>query len=304
MTPFNFPKQVSFYKGKVRDVYYLSDNLLVMVASNRISAFDVILPRTIPYKGQVLNQIAAYMLNATKDICPNWLLSIPAPNVAIGKKCTPFKLEMVVRGNLTGHAWRTYRSGKRTLCGALLPENMIENDFFSYPIITPSTKASEGHDEDISPVEIIQQGLATQKEWDTLCQYTLALFERGKKIAAKQGLILVDTKYDFGKIGDEIVLMDEIHTPDSSRYFYADGFEQRQKNGEKQKQLSKEFVREWLIENNFMGKEGQSIPLMTDEWIDTISNRYIELYEKVIGEKFIPQKLSEQETYNKIVASL
>ena len=275
-----------------------------MVASNRISAFDVILPRTIPYKGQVLNQIAAYMLNATKDICPNWLLSIPAPNVAIGKKCTPFKLEMVVRGNLTGHAWRTYRSGKRTLCGALLPENMIENDFFSYPIITPSTKASEGHDEDISPVEIIQQGLATQKEWDTLCQYTLALFERGKKIAAKQGLILVDTKYEFGKIGDEIVLMDEIHTPDSSRYFYADGFEQRQKNGEKQKQLSKEFVREWLIENNFMGKEGQSIPLMTDEWIDTISNRYIELYEKVIGEKFIPQKLSEQETYNKIVASL
>ena len=304
MTPFNFPKQVSFYKGKVRDVYYLSDNLLVMVASNRISAFDVILPRTIPYKGQVLNQIAAYMLNATKDICPNLLLSITAPNVAIGKKCTPFKLEMVVRGNLTGHAWRTYRSGKRTLCGALLPENMIENDFFSYPIITPSTKASEGHDEDISPVEIIQQGLATQKEWDTLCQYTLALFERGKKIAAKQGLILVDTKYEFGKIGDEIVLMDEIHTPDSSRYFYADGFEQRQKNGEKQKQLSKEFVREWLIENNFMGKEGQSIPLMTDEWIDTISNRYIELYEKVIGEKFIPQKLSEQETYNKIVASL
>ena len=304
MTPFNFPKQVSFYKGKVRDVYYLSDNLLVMVASNRISAFDVILPRTIPYKGQVLNQIAAYMLNATKDICPNWLLSIPAPNVAIGKKCTPFKLEMVVRGNLTGHAWRTYRSGKRTLCGALLPENMIENDFFSSPIITPSTKASEGHDEDISPVEIIQQGLATQKEWDTLCQYTLALFERGKKIAAKQGLILVDTKYEFGKIGDEIVLMDEIHTPDSSRYFYADGFEQRQKNGEKQKQLSKEFVREWLIENNFMGKEGQTIPVMTDEWIDTISNRYIELYEKVIGEKFIPQKLSEQETYNKIVASL
>ena len=304
MTPFNFPKQVSFYKGKVRDVYYLSDNLLVMVASNRISAFDVILPRTIPYKGQVLNQIAAYMLNATKDICPNWLLSIPAPNVAIGKKCTPFKLEMVVRGNLTGHAWRTYSSGKRTLCGAILPENMNENDFFSSPIITPSTKASEGHDEDISPAEIIQQGLATQKEWDTLCQYTLALFERGKKIAAKQGLILVDTKYEFGKIGDEIVLMDEIHTPDSSRYFYADGFEQRQKNREKQKQLSKEFVREWLIENNFMGKEGQTIPVMTDEWIDTISNRYIELYEKVIGEKFIPQKLSEQETYNKIVASL
>ncbi len=304
MTPFNFPDQVAFYKGKVRDVYYLSNNLLIMVASNRISAFDVVLPRDIPYKGQVLNQIAAYMLNATKDICPNWLLSIPAPNVAIGKKCTPFKLEMVVRGNLTGHAWRTYSSGKRTLCGAILPENMNENDFFPSPIITPSTKASEGHDEDISPAEIIQQGLATQKEWDTLCQYTLALFERGKKIAAKQGLILVDTKYEFGKIGEEIVLMDEIHTPDSSRYFYADGFEQRQKNGEKQKQLSKEFVREWLIENNFMGKEGQTIPLMTDEWIDTISNRYIELYEKIIGEKFIPESLSEVETYHKIVAAL
>ncbi len=304
MTPFNFPRQVGFYKGKVRDVYYLSDDLLVMVASNRISAFDVILPRTIPFKGQVLNQIAAYMLNATKDICPNWLLTIPAPNVAIGKKCTPFKLEMVVRGNLTGHAWRTYSSGKRTLCGAILPENMNENDFFPSPIITPSTKASEGHDEDISPTEIIKQGLATQKEWDTLCQYTLALFERGKKIAAKQGLILVDTKYEFGKYGEEIVLMDEIHTPDSSRYFYADGFEQRQKNGEKQKQLSKEFVREWLIENNFMGKEGQTIPPMTDEWINTISNRYIELYEKVIGEKFIPENLSDQETYNKIVAAL
>ncbi len=304
MTPFNFPNQVAFYKGKVRDVYYLSNNLLVMVASNRISAFDVVLPRDIPYKGQVLNQIAAYMLNATKDICPNWLLTIPAPNVAIGKKCTPFKLEMVVRGNLTGHAWRTYSSGKRTLCGAILPENMNENDFFPSPIITPSTKASEGHDEDISPAEIIQQCLATQKEWDTLCQYTLALFERGKNIAAKQGLILVDTKYEFGKIGDEIVLMDEIHTPDSSRYFYADGFEQRQKNGEKQKQLSKEFVREWLIENNFMGKEGQTIPPMKDEWINTISQRYIELYEKVIGEKFVPESLGEVETYNKIVAAL
>ena len=304
MTPFNFPKQVSFYKGKVRDVYYLSDNLLVMVASNRISAFDVILPRTIPCKGQVLNQIAAYMLNATKDICPNWLLAIPAPNVAIGKKCTPFKLEMVVRGNLTGHAWRTYRSGKRTLCGALLPENMIENDFFSSPIITPSNKASEGHDEDISPAEIIQQGLATQKEWDTLCQYTLALFERGKKIAAKQGLILVDTKYEFGKIGDEIVLMDEIHTPDSSRYFYADGFEQRQKNGEKQKQLSKEFVREWLIENNFMGKDGQVVPHMDDEWIDTISKRYIELYEKVVGQSFVPENWDDDKTVAAIEASL
>ncbi len=275
-----------------------------MVASNRISAFDVVLPKPIPYKGQVLNQIAAYMLNATTDICPNWLISTPAPNVAIGKKCTPFKIEMVIRGNLTGHAWRTYASGKRILCGATMPENMKENDFFPSPIITPSTKASEGHDEDITPTEIIQQGLATKKEWETLCQYALALFERGKQIAAKQGLILVDTKYEFGKIGSEIVLMDEIHTPDSSRYFYLDGFEERQAKGEKQKQLSKEFVREWLIENNFMGKEGQIVPTMTDEWIDVISQRYIELYENVIGEKFVAQNLSEQETYEKIVAAL
>ena len=275
-----------------------------MIASDRISAFDVILPKPIPYKGQVLNQIAAYMLDATKDICPNWLISTPAPNVAIGKKCTPFKIEMVVRGNLVGHAWRTYSSGKRNLCGITMPDGLKENDYFPTPIITPSTKASEGHDEDISKEEIIAQGLASAEDWKILEKYALQLFERGKAIAAQQGLILVDTKYEFGKIGDEIVLMDEIHTPDSSRYFYADGFKQRQKNGEKQKQLSKEFVREWLIENNFMGKEGQSIPVMTDEWIDTISNRYIELYEKVIGEKFIPQKLSEQETYNKIVASL
>jgi phosphoribosylaminoimidazole-succinocarboxamide synthase len=304
MAAFNFPHQVNFYQGKVRDVYYLSNNMLIMIASNRISAFDVVLPKPIPYKGQVLNQIAAYMLNATKDICPNWLLSTPAPNVAIGKKCTPFKIEMVIRGNLTGHAWRTYNSEKRILCGAVLPENMKENDFFPSPIITPSTKASEGHDEDITPEDIIKQGLATQKEWETLCQYALALFERGKQIAAKQGLILVDTKYEFGKIGDQIVLMDEIHTPDSSRYFYADGFDQRQANGEKQKQLSKEFVREWLIENNFMGKEGQTVPAMSDEWIDVISQRYIELYEKIIGEKFIPQNLTEQETFAKIVAAL
>jgi len=267
-----------------------------MVASNRISAFDVILPRPIPFKGQVLTQIAAYMLHATKDICPNWLLSTPAPNVSIGKKCEPFKIEMVVRGNLTGHAWRTYSSGSRILCGETMPDGMKENDYFPSPIITPSTKATEGHDEDISAFEIIKQGLATKADWEVLCSYALQLFEKGKAIAAKQGLILVDTKYEFGKIGGAIVLMDEIHTPDSSRYFYADGFEERQQKGERQKQLSKEFVREWLIENNFMGKEGQTVPAMSDEWVDVISKRYIELYEKVIGEKFIPQELSDAET--------
>ncbi|MBL0146313.1 MAG: phosphoribosylaminoimidazolesuccinocarboxamide synthase [Chitinophagaceae bacterium] len=304
MAQFNFPNQINFYSGKVRDVYYLNNDILVMVASNRISAFDVILPRPIPFKGQVLNQIAAYMLNATKDICPNWLISTPAPNVAIGKKCDPFKIEMVVRGNLTGHAWRTYKEGKRTLCGAAMPDGMKENDYFPAPIITPSTKAAQGHDEDITPEEIVKQGLATLKEWNTLCTYALALFTRGKQIAAKQGLILVDTKYEFGKIGDEIVLMDEIHTPDSSRYFYADEFEERQQKGEKQKQLSKEFVREWLIENDFMGKTGQTVPEMTNEWITTISNRYIELYEKVIGEKFVSKNLSDEETYTKIIAAL
>jgi len=295
MTTFKFTHQTQFYKGKVRDVYTIADKLLVMVASNRISAFDVILPKPIPYKGQVLNQIAAYMLKATEDLCPNWLLTIPAPNVSIGKKCVPFKIEMVVRGNLTGHAWRTYASGKRTLCGVDLPEGMKENDFFPTPIITPSTKASEGHDEDISKEEIIAQQLATEAEWKMLEKYALALFEKGKEIAAKQGLILVDTKYEFGKIGETIYLMDEIHTPDSSRYFYADGYEERQAKGERQKQLSKEFVREWLIENNFMGKEGQSVPEMSEEWIETISKRYIELYEQVIGEKFIPTDLGEEE---------
>jgi phosphoribosylaminoimidazole-succinocarboxamide synthase len=275
-----------------------------MIASDRISAFDVILPEPIPFKGQVLNQIAAFMLAATQDICPNWLLNIPAPNVAIGKKCTPFKIEMVVRGNLVGHAWRTYHSGARILCGVHLPEGMQENDFFPTPIITPSTKASEGHDEDISKEEIIKQGLASAADWDILEKYALALFQRGKEIAAKQGLILVDTKYEFGKIGETIYLMDEIHTPDSSRYFYADGFEERQLKKEKQKQLSKEFVREWLIQNNFMGKEGQKVPHMSAEWIDTISKRYIELYEQVIGEKFIPQQLSEEETYQLVCASL
>jgi phosphoribosylaminoimidazole-succinocarboxamide synthase len=304
MKVLKFPQQTGFYRGKVRDVYSISNKYLVMFASNRISAFDVILPRPIPFKGQVLNQIAAYMLNATKDICPNWLLSVPAPNVSIGKKCLPFKIEMVVRGNLTGHAWRTYASGKRTLCGVELPEGMKENDYFPSPIITPSTKAEEGHDEDITAKEIIARKLATEKEWNSLCDYALKLFARGKEIAAKQGLILVDTKYEFGKIDTEIILMDEIHTPDSSRYFYADGFEERQQKGERQKQLSKEFVREWLIENNFMGKEGQTVPEMSDAWVDTISKRYIELYEKIIGKKFVPEQYSDEETEKLTLAAL
>ncbi len=265
-----------------------------MIASNRISAFDVILPRQIPYKGQVLNQIAAYMLKATRDICPNWLVDTPAPNVSIGKRCEPFKIEMVVRGNVVGHAWRTYSSGKRELCGVTMAEGLKENDFFPSPIITPSTKAAEGHDEDISKEDIIAKGLATETDWKILEDYTLKLFARGKEIAAKQGLILADTKYEFGKIGDTIYLMDEVHTPDSSRYFYADGFEERQATGEKQKQLSKEFVREWLIANNFMGKEGQTVPTMSDEWIDTISKRYIELFEKVTGSSFIPETLDDK----------
>lgn len=304
MIPHQFPQQTNFYSGKVRDVYSIGSNLLVMIASNRISAFDVILPKPIPFKGQVLNEIAAYMLKATQDICPNWLLATPAPSASIGKRCEPFKIEMVVRGNLTGHAWRTYQSGSRKLCGITLPEGLKENDFFPTPIITPSTKASEGHDEDISKEDIIAQGLATAEEWVILEKYTLALFERGKSIAAKRGLILVDTKYEFGKIGDEIVLMDEIHTPDSSRYFYADGFEERQAAGEKQKQLSKEFVREWLINNNFMGKEGQTVPEMNEEWIETISKRYIELYENIIGEPFEPKHNSDEEVYALIETAL
>lgn len=295
-----FPKQSGFYKGKVRDVYSIGENLLVMIASNRISAFDVILPRLIPFKGQVLNQIAALMLEKTKDICPNWLISCPAPQASIGYRCNPFKIEMVVRGNLVGHAWRTYASGKRVLCGITMPDGLKENDYFPQPIITPSTKAAEGHDEDISREEIIAQGLATASEWDQLETYALALFERGRTIAKERGLILADTKYEFGKIGDTIYLMDEIHTPDSSRYFYAEGFEKRQQSGERQKQLSKEFVREWLIANNFMGKEGQTVPDMTDEWVNTISRRYIELYERVTGEKFEPSDLSEEETVNRI----
>jgi phosphoribosylaminoimidazole-succinocarboxamide synthase len=303
MNQFNFPSQTSFYSGKVRDVYTIRDQYLVMVASNRISAFDVILPRPIPYKGQVLNQIAAYMLSNTKDICSNWLMDVPAPNVSIGHLCKPFKIEMVVRGNLVGHAWRTYQTS-RIICGQTMSDGLKENDFFPTPLITPSTKAAEGHDEDISEAEIITQGLATAEEWEILKKYTLALFERGKSIAAKQGLILADTKYEFGKLGDQIVLMDEIHTPDSSRYFFAEGFDERQSNGERQLQLSKEFVREWLMANGFMGKEGQTVPEMSDEWISTISGRYIELYEKLIGEPFSPAEISEQETYEKVVAAL
>ena len=299
-----FPQQTGFYSGKVRDVYYIGSDWLVMVASDRISAFDVILPRLIPFKGQVLNQIAAFMLESTRDICPNWLVSTPAPQVSIGKKCTPFKIEMVVRGNLVGHAFRTYQSGSRMLCGAILPEGMRENDFFSEPIITPSTKAEQGHDEDISPTEIIQKGLATEAEWQVLQQYTLALFARGREIAEKRGLILADTKYEFGKIGDTIYLMDEVHTPDSSRYFISDGFSEKQAAGEKQQQLSKEFVREWLMANHFMGKEGQQVPEMSDEWIDTISKRYIQLFEKVTGTTFVPSILSEDELQQSIIGAL
>ena len=304
MNPYNFPLQTNFYRGKVRDVYTIQNELIVMIASNRISAFDVILPSPIPYKGQVLNQIAAFMLEKTRDICPNWLLQSPAPNVSIGKLCAPFKIEMVVRGNLTGHAWRTYSSGQKILCGVTMPEGLKENDYFPQPIITPSTKADEGHDEDISKEEIIQKNIVSKDDYEQLEKYALRLFERGKAIAAKRGLILVDTKYEFGKLGDEIILMDEIHTPDSSRYFYANGFEERQSRGEKQKQLSKEFVREWLIENNFMGKDGQKVPPMSEEWIAVIRDRYIELYEKLIGEKFVPQELSDAETKERIEKAL
>ena len=304
MAQYIFPNQTGFYRGKVRDVYSIGSQWLVMVASDRISAFDVILPRTIPYKGQVLNQIAAYMLQQTADICPNWLKDSPAPHVSIGSRCEPFKIEMVVRGNLVGHAWRTYQSGNRMICGVTMPEGLKENDFFPIPLITPSTKAAEGHDEDISKEAIIAGGLATAEEWEVLEKYALALFQRGKEIAAKRGLILADTKYEFGKLGDTIYLMDEIHTPDSSRYFYAEQFEEKQQRGDRQTQLSKEFVREWLIANDFMGKEGQTVPAMSDEWVQTISNRYIELYEKVIGDSFQPQHFTEEETYQAVVQSL
>jgi phosphoribosylaminoimidazole-succinocarboxamide synthase len=295
-THFNFPEQTSFYKGKVRDVYSIGADLLVMVASDRISAFDVVLPRAIPFKGQVLNQIAAHMLEATADLVPNWRLASPDPNITIGYRCEPFKVEMVIRGYLTGHAWRTYNSGLRVLCGVALPEGLKEHDRLPEPIITPTTKASEGHDEDISREQIIAQGIVSESDYEKLESYTRALFARGTEIAAKQGLILVDTKYEFGKRGDEILLMDEIHTPDSSRYFYADGYAERQASGEQQRQLSKEFVREWLIANDFMGKDGQIVPEMTDEWIGQISARYIELYEQVTGKKFERQDYTDADS--------
>ncbi|MCX6312545.1 MAG: phosphoribosylaminoimidazolesuccinocarboxamide synthase [Bacteroidetes bacterium] len=285
-THFNFPNQTAFYKGKVRDVYSIGTDLLVMIATDRISAFDVVLPRGIPYKGQVLNQVAAHFLEATKDIVPNWVKAVPDPVVTAGIRCEPYKVEMVIRGYLSGHAWREYSLGKRTVCGVAMPDGLKESDKFPEPIITPTTKASVGHDEDITREEIIKSGLVSEKEYVQLENYTRALYNRGNEMAGNQGLILVDTKYEFGISNGTIYLMDEIHTPDSSRYFYSEGYEERQKNDEPQKQLSKEFVRQWLIENGFMGKEGQKIPEMTDEYVNSVSERYIELYEKVTGKKF------------------
>jgi phosphoribosylaminoimidazole-succinocarboxamide synthase len=285
---FDFPGQLSHYNGKVREVYELENNLLVMVASDRLSAFDVVMPKGIPYKGQILNQIATQMMAATADIVPNWLTATPDPNVAIGLRCEPFKVEMVIRGYLSGHAAREYKAGKRTLCGVEMPEGMIENDAFPSPIITPATKAEEGHDEDISREEIIAQGIVSEADYLQLEQYTRALFQRGTEIAKTRDLILVDTKYEFGKTAQgKIVLIDEIHTPDSSRYFYAQGYAERQAKGEAQKQLSKEFVRQWLIANGFQGLEGQEVPPMSDDYITSVSERYIELYENITGEKFI-----------------
>lgn len=285
-TNFQFPGQTAFYRGKVRDVYSFADKL-VMVASDRISAFDVVLPRAIPFKGQVLNQIAAHFLGATRDIVPNWLLSVPDPNVSIGRRCETYPVEMVVRGYLSGHAWREYRAGRRSVCGVALPEGLKESDRLPTPIITPTTKAHEGHDEDISREEIIAKGLVSESEYEQLEKYALALFRKGTEMAAEQGLILVDTKYEFGKSEGVIYLIDEIHTPDSSRYFYLDTYQTNQEAGVAQRQLSKEFVREWLIENGFQGKEGQSVPLMDDERVTLISDRYIELFEKVTGKEFV-----------------
>lgn len=298
------PNQTAFYKGKVRDVYTIADKYLAMVVSDRISAFDVVLPRPIPFKGQVLNQIAAQYLKATEDIIPNWMISTPLPNATIGVKCETYPVEMVIRAYLTGHAWRTYKSGKRELCGVPLPEGMKENDKFPEPIITPTTKAHEGHDEDISRDEIIAQGLVSKEDYEQLEKYTMAIFKRGTEMAAARGLILVDTKYEFGKIDGKIYLIDEIHTPDSSRYFYSEGFEDRQAKGEAQKQLSKEFVREWLMENGFQGKEGQQVPEMTDEVVNSISDRYIELYEHVTGNKFVKEPVTEQEMTAKLSVAL
>jgi phosphoribosylaminoimidazole-succinocarboxamide synthase len=285
-TEFNFPKQTSVYHGKVRDVYVIDKKLLVMVASDRISAFDVVLPEGIPYKGQVLNQIASKFLDATSDIVPNWKLATPDPMVTAGHYCNPFPIEMIIRGYLTGSSWRTYKGGARDICGVPVADGLKEHQRFAEPIVTPTTKATEGHDEDISKEEIIAQGLVSSEDYAKLEEFTKQLFKRGTEIAAEKGLILVDTKYEFGKVGDQIYLIDEIHTPDSSRYFYANKYEERFANGEPQKQLSKEFVREWLMENGFQGKEGQQVPEMTKEIIESISNRYIELYEQVTGDKF------------------
>ena len=286
-TDFNFPGQNGHYVGKVRDVYSIGDDYLVMVVSDRISAFDVVLPKGIPFKGQVLNQIAAKFLDATSDILPNWKIAVPDPMVTVGHKCEPFKVEMVIRGYLSGHAWREYKAGKRTLCGENMPEGMVENQKFPEPIITPTTKAAEGHDEDISKEEINAQGIVSREDYEQLEAYTKALFQRGTEIAARMGLILVDTKYEFGKKDGKIYLMDEIHTPDSSRYFYSEGYAERLAKGERQKQLSKEFVREWLMANGFQGQEGQQVPEMTEEVVEGISDRYIELYENITGESFI-----------------
>ena len=297
-TDFNFKNQISVYKGKVRDVYKLKNNLLVMVASDRLSAFDVVMPKGIPFKGQILNQIATKMMRDTEDIVPNWLISTPDPNIAIGHSCEPFKVEMVIRGYLSGHAAREYNAGKRLICGVEMPDGMIENDKFPNPIITPATKAEFGeHDEDISKEDIISKAIVSKYDYEILEDYTLKLFERGSKIAKERGLILVDTKYEFGKTKDGIiVLIDEIHTPDSSRYFYADGYEARQANNEAQKQLSKEFVRQWLIRNNFQGLEGQTVPVMSDDYIETVSERYIELYENITGETFVKADVSDIQT--------
>ncbi len=285
-TDFNFPGQKSVYHGKVRDVYNINNDFLVMVVSDRISAFDVVLPKGIPFKGQVLNQIAEKFLDATSDIVPNWKIASPDPNVTVGHMCEPYKVEMVIRGYLTGHAWREYRSGKRTLCGVPLPEGMKENQKFQEPILTPTTKAEEGHDEDISREDIIAQGLVDKAEYEMLEEYTRKLFQRGTEMAAKMGLILVDTKYEFGKKDGKIYLIDEIHTPDSSRYFYANGYEERLAADEPQKQLSKEFVRQWLIQNGFQGKAGQTIPFMSEEFVNSVSERYIELFENITGDSF------------------
>lgn len=292
-TDFNFPGQKSVYHGKVRDVYNIDDELLVMVASDRISAFDVILPEGIPYKGQVLNQIAAKFLDATADIVPNWKMATPDPMVTVGVRCEPFKVEMVVRGYLTGHAWREYRDGKRSICGEPMPEGMRENEKFPQPIITPTTKADEGHDEDISKADIIARGIVSKEDYEQLEKYTLALYQRGCEMAAEKGLILVDTKYEFGKKDGKIILIDEIHTPDSSRYFYAEGYEERLARGEEQRQLSKEFVRQWLIANGFQGKEGQTVPEMTPEYCDSVTDRYVELYENIVGEKFVKAEVAD-----------